>query len=152
MVFRHFGQADYKALAPHMRALALARGDLFLVGADTRLAQNVSADGVHLPERLAHTLPRLRKRYPGWWLSTSAHSLSALYQAQQWGADFVFLSSVLSSDSPSAGRAIGLTRACTWARRVSVPVYALGGVDAHTPLPSAFAGYAGISCWKDEGT
>jgi thiamine-phosphate pyrophosphorylase len=34
----------------------------------------IDADGVHLPERLAAALPRLRARHPHWRVTAAAHS------------------------------------------------------------------------------
>lgn len=98
-----------------------------LVGADERLAAELKADGLHLPERMASATPRIRARHSRWLITVAAHSPRAVWQA--WRADAVLFSTIFDSASPSAGRPIGPLRLAAIARSSPVPVYALGGVD-----------------------
>ena len=47
-------------------------------------------------------------------------------------ADFVLVSAVFASNSPSAGRPMGPFRLAAHARRSRTPVYALGGINTKT--------------------
>lgn len=118
VVLRTFGRA-----APRIRRQGLT----LLVGADARLAIDLRADGLHLPERMAPDLPRIRARHPRWLITIAGHSPLAVRKAR--GADAVILSTVFESRSSSAGRAMGPLRLAAIARSSPVPVYALGGVD-----------------------
>ncbi len=132
VVFRPFGATGALAQGRVLRALAARRRLVFLVGADAGLAAALRADGVHLPERLAHAAKGLRRTRPRWRITAAAHSLAACVAARRAGAEAVVISPAFPSASPSAGRPLGALRFSLLARAARVPAYALGGVDAHT--------------------
>lgn len=145
MVLRTFGRQGIVAQAPALRALARSRGLMLLVGADARLAAEIGADGLHLPERMAAALPRLRARHPYWRFTVAAHGVAALRRAALSGAEAAFLSPVLPSSSPSAAGALGPLRTRALIRTASLPVYGLGGIDADTAQQLIGAGLAGLA-------
>ncbi|HEX7760426.1 MAG TPA: thiamine phosphate synthase [Caulobacteraceae bacterium] len=132
VVFRPFGARGALEQGRRLRAIATRRRLVFLVGADPRLAAALRADGVHLPERLAHLALGIRRAHPRWLVTTAAHSLSAAIAARRGGAQAVVISPVFPSISPSAGRALGPLRFAAIARAGGLPAYALGGVNART--------------------
>ena len=147
VVYRHFGADDRIAVARALRALA---GLVLMIGADQALASRVRADGVHLPERMAHRAATLKQARPGWLVTVAAHSAAALQRAA--GADAAVLSPVFRSRSESAGRALGLARACRMAAEAPVPVIGLGGVTharAHMLMRRGFAGAAGVDLFLE---
>lgn len=151
VIFRAFGAPDAPGQAARLAAIARRRGLVFLIGADEGLAARSGAHGVHLPERLASTLRRLKARHPRWLVTAAAHSPAAVRRAARLGADAVLLSTVFESRSPSAGRPIGPVRLAAIARSVRVPVYALGGVDmknARRLLASGVAGIAAVDAFR----
>ena len=129
VVFRSFGAPDAPARGARLKAIARQRGLVLLIGADAGLAARLGADGVHLPERLAHQARRLKAAHPGWTVTAAAHSAAAARRALAAGADAVVVSAVFPSRSPSAGPPLGAIRLAILVRRVKGPVYALGGVD-----------------------
>ncbi|WP_240609455.1 thiamine phosphate synthase [Phenylobacterium deserti] len=145
VVFRAFGDPDALNVARRLRELASARGLVLLIGADHRLAWDVGADGVHLPERLARRARALKSGRPGWIVTTAAHSEWAAHLAGGWGADAAVVSAVFPSRSPSAGAPIGPVRLAAMARRVRLPIYALGGVNSKTARRLKDAGLAGVA-------
>jgi len=148
IVYRAFGAPD--ALGD-LTAIARRTGLTLLIGADERLARKAAAQGLHLPERLVHRLPRLRARYPRWLITTAAHSPAAVRRAARLGADAVLLSTIFESRSPSAGRPIGPIRLAAIARSAPVPVYALGGVgmkNARRLLASSVVGIAAVDAFR----
>ena len=145
IVFRAFGAPDAEGVARRLRAIARRRGLKLLIGADARLAARVGADGVHLPERLAHRALRIKASRPGWIVTAAAHGLAAARRAARFGADAVVVSPVFPSRSPSAGRPLGVRRLAGIARRAGLPVYALGGVTHETARGLLGAGVVGIA-------
>ncbi|HEV2533028.1 thiamine phosphate synthase [Phenylobacterium sp.] len=143
IVFRAFGAADAEAQGRRLRAIARARGLKLLVGADADLARRLGADGVHLPERLAATARRLRRR--GWIVTCAAHSLAAARRAKAAGADAVVVSAIFASDSPSAGAPIGPVRLALLVRQAGLPVYGLGGINNKTARRLKDAGLVGLA-------
>lgn len=145
IVFRPFGAPDAQARGRRLAAIARRRGLVLLAGADPRLARSIGADGVHLPERLAHRASALRRRHPGWIVTAAAHSLPAARRGLAGGADAVVLSPVFPSRSPSAGRPIGAMRLSRWVRAGASPAYALGGVSARTAVRLLDTGVIGLA-------
>jgi thiamine-phosphate pyrophosphorylase len=143
VVFRAFGAADAEATAKALRRLTRARGLWLLVGADDALAARVKADGVHLPERLAHRILRLKLGHPGWLVSVAAHGRAATMRARR--ADTVVISAVFPSRSPSAGPPLGPLRFALLARTSPVPVIALGGINNKNAPRLLSTGAVGIA-------
>jgi thiamine-phosphate pyrophosphorylase len=140
VVFRAFGSPEAEKEARALRSIAHRRGVMFFVGADLALARRVKADGVHLPERLAHRPLRTPLRR-----TAAAHSLKAAIRARRAGVEAVFVSAVFPSRSPSAGAPIGPLRLADWGRRAGLPVFALGGVNARTAPRLMMTGAAGFA-------
>lgn len=149
IVYRSFGAAGAEAQARRLLAIARSRGLLLLVGADAALATRVGADGVHLPERLAHCARRLRR--PGWIVTAAAHDSLAARRGLSAGADAVVVSAIFPSASPSAGRPIGPLRLAQIVRTAGGPVYALGGINDKTArrlMPAGLVGLAAVDALR----
>ena len=145
LVYRHFGTDDALEQAHRLRRLTRDAGALLLIGADHRLADAVDADGLHLPERLAHRLPRILSRRPAWYVTAAAHSPAAGRRGLRLGADAVVVSTLFASASPSAGDPIGAIAFKRLIRRLDGPVYALGGVNMQTIAELRGSGAVGVA-------
>ena len=145
IVFRAFGAPDAQARGLRLLAIARERGLKLLIGADADLAQALGADGVHLPERLAHRARRLKAAHPGWNVTAAAHSAMAGRSGLAAGADAVVISVVFPSASPSAGAAMGPIRLALLVQATKGPVYALGGINNKTARRLRGAGLVGLA-------
>jgi thiamine-phosphate pyrophosphorylase len=145
VVYRAFGSAGGETEGRALRRLARARGLVFLIGADARLAVRLAADGVHLPERLMRLAPRLRRAHPRWLITAAAHDPRALATAGRLKIDAALVSAVFASRSPSAGAPLGPVRFSRRVREARLPVIALGGIDAWTARRLAASGAAGLA-------
>lgn len=149
IVYRSFGAPGAEAQARRLLVTARSRGLLLLIGADAALAARVGADGVHLPERLAHRARRLKR--PGWIVTAAAHSALAARRGLLAGADAVVVSAIFPSASPSAGRPIGPLRLARIVRAAGGPVYALGGINDKTArrlMPAGLVGLAAVEALR----
>ena len=145
IVHRTYGLAHAEHLAEALARVARMRGLTLLIGRDDRLADRIGAHGVHLPEREMARGRRLRLRHPRWILTAAAHGPRGLARAQSLKLDACFVSPAFPSDSPSAGRALGPVRLAAMLRRATLPVYALGGVDAVSARRLLSGGAAGLA-------
>jgi thiamine-phosphate pyrophosphorylase len=145
VVFRAFGAADAAAQGLRLREITQRRGLILLVGADADLAAQIGADGLHLPERLAASLPSLRTAHPDWLITLAAHGLEAAKAGSAVGADALVVSPVFPSRSPSAGAPLGVEGLKVIVGAVQTPIYALGGVDARTVKGLVGLGIVGIA-------
>lgn len=145
IVFRAFGAEGAVEQGRRLRAIADARGLLLLAGAHPGLAEGIGADGLHMPERLAGEVPRLRAEHGRYLITVAAHDLAAVHAAERAGVDAVVVSPVFASNSPSAGRPLGVDGLKSLVSATHLPVYALGGVRADTVGQLANSGVAGIA-------
>ena len=140
IVYRAFGAREAEAVALRLKAIARRHGLKLLIGADEALAARVGADGVHLPERLAHRAARIRARHPQWLITAAAHGP----RAARARVDAVVVSAIFPSNSPSAGKPLGPIRLALMIR-ASRPAYALGGVNHQTAARLLGTGVIGIA-------
>ena len=125
IVYRSFAAPDSEIIARRLLSIAKTRGLILLIGQDATLARKVGAHGVHLPERLAHLAPTLKRAQPQWLVTSAAHSLAAARRAR---SDAVVISVAFASNSASAGRTLGPIRLAARVRLAGRPAYGLGGI------------------------
>lgn len=126
------------------RVVALARpyGAKVMINGDTRLAEVVGADGMHLP---AAALMRLEVRPRIGLVGASCHSVAELARASELELDYVLLGAALPTLSHPGARALGWEAFAALIRDYPLPVYALGGMSpAHLETAWA-AGAHGIA-------
>ncbi|MBX3427986.1 MAG: thiamine phosphate synthase [Hyphomonadaceae bacterium] len=141
VVYRHFGADDRADVARRLAALCRSRGLVLLIGADAELAKTCGADGMHWPERL---MPR--KRDAEFRIVTAAaHDAKAVAKAAAAGLDACVLSPIFPSASASAVDELGLFSASQIARASTIPVIALGGVNADSATRLIGRGFAGVA-------
>ena len=138
ILYRHFGAEDRAQQAARLSEISAQRGLLFVIAADPELALQVGAHGVHWPEAKRRQARRWASAFA--LQTTSAHSPAALRHAAAMGFDAAFLSTVFPSGSASAGKAMGPIRFRRLAQTLSLPTYALGGVDGKNAGRLALAG------------
>jgi len=145
-VFRHFGAPDALETGLRLRAATQEAGVRLLVGLDADLAEQIAADGVHLPERALSAAYALSGRRPDWLLTGAAHSLAAVRSAGD--LDALVLSPVFPPGGASAAKpALGIEGFRAMAAVAPCPVYALGGIvpaNAETLIGSGACGIAGV--------
>lgn len=127
-------------LARDLKPIARARSLLLLAAPSIRA---IDVDGIHLSETRAHEAAHWRACHPNWIITVVAHSLSAAAQARY--ADAILLSPVFPTRSHPGGATLSPIRARIIARLIDKPVYALGGIDAHTVKHLRDAKLAGIA-------
>ena len=139
-------------LALQAREMKLPEGTLLLMNERADIALAADFDGVHLPEN-ACSANALRAFAPDLLYGCSVHSASALYIAEESGADYLLFGPVY--DTPSKrkyGAPQGLEKLGKLCQATSLPVFALGGITpqnaAHCMDEGAY-GIAGLSIFQD---
>jgi thiamine-phosphate pyrophosphorylase len=137
IVFRHYSLGEVARRNVFVRVRAAAPGPVLLAGPADR-ARAWGADGSHG-----------RGRGEGL-RSAPVHNWAEIRAAERAGADLLFLSPVYATSSHPAARTLGLARFAWLARRTSLPVIALGGMNqARGRRLASFGayGWAGIDAW-----
>ncbi|WP_292152374.1 thiamine phosphate synthase [Brevundimonas sp.] len=144
VVFRGFGREDAPETAWLLREATEARGVRLLIGDDAALAEEVAADGVHLPARRRQEATRLKAARPDWIVTAAVHQAHDGTSLE--GLDALIASPIFPTASASARPLIGLEGLSSTVA-LGLPVYALGGVSPDTVrnlLGSGACGFAGI--------
>lgn len=120
LVFRYYrlDPGDRRALFERVRELAEVKQHLLLLAGPAEQAREWGADGSHG-----------RGRGDGGLRSAPVHDYGELRAAERSGADFLFLSPVFLTQSHPGRRPLGIARFAWLARRTSLPVIALGGMN-----------------------
>ncbi|MDE3114080.1 MAG: thiamine phosphate synthase [Pseudomonadota bacterium] len=143
VILRARDKESRAALALQMLRVVHARDLIFVIGDDPALAMRLGAHGLHLPEARASEALHWRATHSHWLITAAAHSPAALCRARH--ADAVLLSPVLATASHAGARPLGALRFRILARSCRLPVYALGGIDAHTVRQLKNASAAGLA-------
>ncbi|ADU11832.1 thiamine monophosphate synthase [Asticcacaulis excentricus CB 48] len=146
VIYRHFGDPHATAHARVLRTLCDDNGLKLLIGQDVALAEDVAADGVHLPERALSNAPDVRERHREWLITGACHGCETLDLAEVTALDGLFISPVFASHSPSAkGVApLGLKGIQMFCDLSPVPVLGLGGIGADNAEQLTHSGLAGF--------
>ena len=129
-----------------LRELARQAGVLFIVNDRVDIALAVDADGVHvgqddMPAPLARKLLGAGKI-----VGVSVDNLEQALQAERDGADYIGAGPIFATPTkPDAAPPIGVEGLAQICRRVSIPVVAIGGINAENAGPIVEAGAAGVA-------
>ena len=143
VIVRHMHAGTRAELARSLANIARERGLKLLIANDPALADRVEADGLHLSEARAREAAHWRALRPHWLITAAAHSARAIACVSR--ADAVLLSPVFATGSHPERAALGPLRARFIALGARIPVYALGGVNAHNSLRLSGACFAGVA-------
>ncbi|MCB2112264.1 MAG: thiamine phosphate synthase [Parvularculaceae bacterium] len=125
LIYRDYDDPRRAAISRHLATISKRRGVLFLLGADAALAEEVGADGVHLPARALSSPPvRCNARI----LTASCHNKDELQRAATAGAHIAFLGPVFATASHPDADYMGVSAFKSLARDAPLAVMALGGV------------------------
>ncbi len=145
VILREYALADRVAHARALHAACRRHGHAFLLAGDWRLAVRLGADGVHLPEALVPRAPVRRLRAWGLIVTAACHGRAALLRAERAGVDAALVSAVFPTASHPGAPAMGAMRLAALVRTVSLPVFALGGINALTAPRLRGGGVSGIA-------
>jgi thiamine-phosphate pyrophosphorylase len=145
VVYRAFGSRSAVEDGRQVARAARRRGLVFFVGADSRLAARLGADGLHLPQRESGRLGRNSQLKRRFLLMAAVHNEPALRRARLAGIEALVISAIFSSQSPSAGQPKGPRLLARLIRQAGLPTYALGGINAETIKHLKGTGAVGVA-------
>jgi thiamine-phosphate pyrophosphorylase len=145
IILRHTDEAARALLAKALKPVAREKRLMVVIAGDAKLADDIEADGLHLPEARVREAAHWKSLRPAWLVTAAAHSARALLIARRSGADAALLAPAFSTLSHSDRASFGVVRFRFIAQRAPLPVYALGGVNAHTVQRLAGAQLTGVA-------
>jgi len=135
------------ALARRIQAVADRCGAQLFINDRVDIAQAVGAAGVHLTERSISVEAARAILGPRALIGVSTHSVRGAVAAEKGGADFVTFGPIFPTRSKGPDvRAAGLGGLKRVAERVSIPVFAIGGITPDRAAECLRAGASGIAC------
>jgi thiamine-phosphate pyrophosphorylase len=140
---KDLGSRALVALVRELREAIGARATRLLVNGRPDVAVAGGAHGVQLPES-GLDVAAVRSGFPDFLIGASCHSLDAALRAEQSGADFVVFGPVFATPGKEA-RATGLDALAVVARRLRIPVHAVGGIDVACASAVAATGARGVA-------
>lgn len=111
-------------------AVARAAGIPMVVNDDIHLAKKIGADGVHLGQDDGPIAEAKELLGQGAIVGRTAHNLEEALEAEREGADYLGVGAVFATESKIVSSSISPKALEEIARTVSIPVYAIGGIDA----------------------
>jgi len=139
------------ALARQLRGVCGTRA-LLLVNDRMDVALMSGADGLHLGEGGLPVAACRQMLPPSMKVGRSVHSVKAARQAELDGADYVVLGTLFPSPSHEDAEPGGLPLLENVARRLTIPVVGIGGIDGSRVgdcLQAGARGVAAISAFTD---
>jgi len=129
---KQMDSARLLAFASQLRELTHSHKAKLIIHTQADIAKAIEADGVHLSSIEMNQIPTIREwlKRDEMTLSTSCHNELELEFAHRFGADFVFLSPVFSTQSHPDEEPLGITRFRELAADPPLPVIALGGITS----------------------
>lgn len=140
------GAGEMCELARAMADLCRTAGVPLLVNDRLDVALAAGADGVHLGQEDLPALQARRLLGPARILGVSAANAGEARRAEADGADYVGVGPAFpTATKADAGAALGPSALTPVARAVSIPVVAIGGIDADNAGLCIAAGAAGVA-------
>jgi len=133
-------------LATELRGITHEYGARLIINDRPDIALAAEADGVHLGSTSLPVSAVRRILGPEHLIGYSAHAVLEARQAEADGADFVTFGPVYRTPSKAAyGPPLGLEQLAEAANRLTIPVFALGGVKNTSIAELLTSGAAGIA-------
>ena len=126
-------------------AVARAAGIPLVVNDDIHLAKKIGADGVHLGQDDGPIADAKELLGQGAIVGRTAHNLEEALEAEREGADYLGVGAVFATESKIVSSSISPKALEKIARTVSIPVYAIGGIDAENISVVNGRGLAGVA-------
>lgn len=134
----------YVTLAERVIALAHDYNCKVMLTGDPALVEQLGADGIHLDSK-ALKAANERPLPANYLVAVSGHTLDALQKGESIGASFGVLSPIRHTSAHPDIAPIGWGGLADIKARLSIPIYALGGVSAEDEAEAISAGAQGIA-------
>ena len=147
---KDMGTRDLLHLAYKMRNLTEEHKSKLFINDRFDIALAVGADGVHLTQNsipVSKVRETVKKRL---FIGVSTHSLKQAKEAENGGADFITFGPVYRTPSKRTyGNPVGIDALKQVSRKISIPVFAIGGINSSRIKHIRKSGAHGIALIRD---
>lgn len=120
--------AEYKALAQEVLAICKAQETFCILHSFVDVATELGAQAIHLPLPLLRTLTSQEKAHFST-LGASCHSVEDALEAQKLGCTYITAGHIFDTDCKKGLPGRGLDFLQAVCKAVTIPVYAIGGIE-----------------------
>lgn len=131
--------------ALEIRALCRRHNAPLIINDDAALAKEAGADGVHIGQRDMPLQEARRILGKSAVIGVSAHSVQEALDAQEGGADYLGAGALFHTGTKNDASALSLQTLRDICNAVSIPVVAIGGINAENAHVLAGSGISGIA-------
>lgn len=137
---------ELAALAERLVQIVKSAAGLLLINDRIDVALAVGASGAHLSRRGFPPAVARRLLGPARLLGASCHSLAEAEEAQEGGADYIFLGPIFYTPSKASyGPPLGVELLRQVRPRIRLPIFAIGGITAANRTEVLAAGADGVA-------
>ncbi|HBH98131.1 MAG TPA: thiamine phosphate synthase [Lachnospiraceae bacterium] len=139
---KDLSEEEYQALAEKILTICQKQKMQCILHTHKKVARKLAYNAIHLPMPILRTLPE-KERDAFQILGASCHSLEEAVEAEKLGCTYITAGHIYETDCKKGlpGRGIGfLKKIC---ETVSIPVYAIGGINPENICEVKKAGAAG---------
>lgn len=125
---KDLSSAEYRKLAVRVIDICRKRGVLCILHSFPEVAADLGAKAIHLPLRAVKSLsPEMKKNFSA--IGASCHSAEDAISAEKLGCTYITAGHIFETDCKKGLPARGVGFLGEVCRCVSIPVYALGGIN-----------------------
>lgn len=117
----------------------------FIINDDVEVAKEVDADGVHVGQNDTSVEDARRVLGPDKIIGVSAHNVEEALAAQEKGADYLGAGAAFTTSTKLDASALSVDTLWAICRAVSIPVVAIGGINADNILKLKGTGIDGVA-------
>jgi len=141
---------DLLALARRLRDITGRHNAMLFINERADIAKLIKADGLHLPVNAFSVMEARRLMGAEAFIGVSTHSIGEARAAEADGADYVTFSPIYDTPSKARyGAPLGLGPLRELAPRLTIPVYALGGITSQRVREVMKNGASGVALISD---
>ena len=143
---KDLNDTEYAKLAVPLCKLCHAYSAQLFINSRIKIAMNVGADGLHLPGDSVSVKKVIEETNHRFIIGSSVHTPTEAKQREMEGAGFITYSPIYPTTSkPGYGPVVGLDGLRTVAEKISIPVFALGGITLERVSECLNAGAYGVA-------
>ena len=134
-LLRSYETKKRKKIAKQLLKFCKMKKMKLLIGSDVKLAEDINAHGIHLPEYMIRNNKinwiniKNVKSKKKWIITTAVHSMHSLKKVERLDIDAALLSPVFPSKSHPNSKNLGLNKFSKIVKKTKLPIYALGGIN-----------------------
>ena len=146
---KNHSEKEILQMAQTIRPICARHGIPFIVNDYPHVAAMVNADGIHLGQDDGNLADARRDAGNCSLVGRSTHSLRQAKEAQDEGADYIGFGPLHATATKPGRPAIGLQDVAEVCRRVSIPVYCIGGINLQNLASVVCAGAENVVIVSD---